>query len=126
MKSLEILFKEKYPNLLKDVDISYKNNECFIKINFLNPRYFAWLMEQDGLIVGINTLHNHFDSSNPGEEYHDAFEYFDEIINGNIVAVGKKNKKDGYCVASMGKDDALKKYSNNKQLDIVAYDKIYN
>ena len=63
VKPLIEIVKEKYPKLAQSIITTSNEQELTGEIRFKNPKYSLWFTEEigQGYIVGINSLHSHFD-----------------------------------------------------------------
>jgi hypothetical protein len=123
------IFKEKYPHLAKKITMTYLDGTLTGTISFHNPRYQLWFTQENktSYIVGINFLHSHFDCGDDGEEnLADALAQIDAILQDEIVAIGKRNKTENYIIATMSKEDGLRRYANgNSNIEIVSFSQEY-
>lgn len=103
------------------------HEDVFIEIPFKNPRYYAWISEtKNGFIVGINSLHSHFDFDNENsqdrfEALRAAFEELDDILAGKVAAVGDSSQGKNYMVASDDLESAIEHYGQQSKYEIVTF-----
>jgi hypothetical protein len=124
---IEIL-KKKYPDLANlIVSTVGEGKEEMGELRFHNPRYSLWFTaEHKSFVVGINLLHNHFDSSDYELNLEEALEHIDDIIQDRIVAIGNRDKENDFLIATMNKEEGIERYSHeNSKVEIVSFSKEY-
>lgn len=125
--SLHTAFQERYQQHLANAELSATSDTVLIEIPFKNPRYHAWISEVDsGFIVGINFLHSHFDfdkenSQDRLESMRAAFEELDDILDGNVAAVGVCSQEKDYIVATASRESAIEHYGQQSKYEIVTF-----
>ncbi len=131
MKVLISRIKKKYPHLISRMQISEDKQKTSVNILFSNQRYSLWFedeqpWEKGTYVVGINFLHSHFDSEDEQANREEAWEYIEDILNDEVVAIGNKKKTEDYIIATMPKEEGLKKYkATDERLEIVSFNKQY-
>lgn len=124
-ESLHSIFNKRYPNL-SNVEASAADGAVTIRIYFKNPIYYAWIFEQrQGIVVGLNFLHQHYDYFEDSERMEcleDAFAYLDEILTGKIVALREKDSEPGFVRALSTAEDAITYCGENADFEWVGYE----
>lgn len=125
--SLHTAFQERYQKHLVNAEFSATNDAVLIEIPFKNPRYHAWISEENsGFIVGINFLHGHFDfdkenSQDRLESLRSAFEELDDILDGKVAVVGDCSQEKDYIVAIDSLESAIEHYGQQSKYEIVTF-----
>ena len=126
---LEVKFAECFPALIKTAIITYKSYEyngdiveyCTIEHTFADSRFSVWMSDDsDGIIVGINELHYHFDCFDSQQNIEDGINHFTEIIEGRYVVVVEKESTDKNIICTTDIDTAFKKYGSS-EYEIIAF-----
>lgn len=128
MKTLLDKLKARYPELVPRMKITKDGKELNIEIDFVNPKYKLWFTDENSknYIVGIDFLHSHFDSGDSDFNQEAALEYIDDIINDEVVAIGIKNKEKDFLIATMGREEGIKRYkTESERIEIVSFNKQY-
>ncbi|MBO3697722.1 hypothetical protein [Roseivirga sp. E12] len=121
--NLQTEFKRRFPELITKARTESDEHQTTITLNFLNPRYNTWIAkDEDGFMVGINELHNHFDLGTPEENLEAAFNELTEILTEKVAAVGLTNEETNYLLATLALQQAIESYSNEKpKVEIVTF-----
>jgi hypothetical protein len=122
------ILKKKYPLLASSIVSTVgERKEEMGELRFHNPRYSLWFTaENNSFVVGINFLHNHFDSSDYELNLEEALVHIDDIIQDRIVAIGNRDKENDFLLATMSKEEGIKHYSSeNSKIEIVSFSKEY-
>ncbi len=130
MKTLIKRIKSTYPHLTAKFVLTADSYGTKADIPFANSRYSLWIIEEKGeqgsYVVGIDFLHNHYDSGSIEENRDDAWQYIEAILNDEVVVIGNKKKTENYIIATMSKEEGLKKYSSkNANIEIESFSKSY-
>ncbi|MGL1887965.1 MAG: hypothetical protein OCD76_15730 [Reichenbachiella sp.] len=116
-------FQKRFPEHSLLASIVTDEHSTEISLNFKNQRYRAWVSEdKDGLAVGINELHNHYDLGTRDENLSDALDELAEIVTEQIAAVGLKHEESNFLLATLELHQAIESYSNEKpKVEIVTF-----
>lgn len=128
MENLVNIVKRRYPQYAEQITIIHGDGETECQLKFTNPRYSLWFIDDHngGFIVGINSLHDHFDLESPEENRDSALDYIDDIIQDKVVAIGIKNQAEDFLLAVMDVEDGIESYSQEKPLvEIVSFSRSY-
>ena len=91
-------YQQRYPTLHSQSSYLYKDDCYHISIPSKKAPLCAWINEeQDGFIVGLDWLHQHFDYIYENERVtalQDAFEQLDAILEGRVVALYEKTSNE--------------------------------
>lgn len=128
MKTLIDKLKAKYPDLVPRMKITKDGTDLNVEIDFANPKYKLWFTDENSrsYVVGIDFLHSHFDSGDSDFNQEEALEYIDDIINDEVVAIGIRNKEKDFLIATMGREEGIRKYgTDNGKIEVVSFTKEY-
>ena len=121
--NLQTEFENRFPELINEARTGSDENQTNITLNFSNSRYYTWIAkDEEGFMVGINELHNHYDLGSSEENLEDAFRELTEILTEQVAAVGLTNEETNYLLATLELQQAIESYTNEKpKVEIVTF-----
>lgn len=121
---LEKEFRNRFPEFVNNAIIEYdRDDHCLITLPFLrNKKFSVWISDEDGFMVGINELHNHFDLADHKTNSEEAFSELMKIIRGRRVAI--IFKKEPNTIQAIDNISDVRELINDPSYSIITYEGI--